>query len=389
VRRALRLVAPAALALSAGVAVPAPGVGAQAEFPWDVKIEPDTRPRASLTELRVDYVVVITEKGTGAPPPLSEKWSVFAQVTDPGGGDPSEAYACGDEHEASPTSNPVPNGRYACTQFVDRGGDYLFNAIVNVRNDANPEATPVTLTEVSLPFTVDSDTRYTGDPDRFEVEGSFVDVAMLWGHGMAAGLWFLGALALAALVLPGLRKNLSSLCTYRLERRLDGLVKLTVATTALVTFTGVYLLMNQTAYETPFSLSALDDRSLLPYGRPYFLALFFKIGVYAAMVLATIPLVRAAWRQLRRQDAGAETSAVHGASTARSRARDAIWTGGAVAVAEPEADAPDPAPAARRTVPMGVRIPALVVLVGLPVILFCVTLLKYWHELIEASNAAF
>src|SRR2546423_662624 len=105
--------------------------------------------------------------------------------------------------------------------------------------------------------------------------------------------------AQAALVFPAFRRNLSPAALYRLERHLDLIVKLTFAATGVVIASGVYLMVNQTAYKTPFSKSAIDGVFALPFGKPYFVTLAVKLTIYALMVVASLPLIRGAQRNLR------------------------------------------------------------------------------------------
>src|SRR2546429_7724993 len=103
----------------------------------------------------------------------------------------------------------------------------------------------------------------------------------------------------AARPVPAVRRRVSALGLHRMEERFDLLVRGTWATAALTVASGTYLLLKQTAYKTPFSPSAVRGAFMLPYGRPYFLALFTKLALYALMLAGSVPLIREAHRQLR------------------------------------------------------------------------------------------
>src|SRR5205807_5815309 len=145
---------------------------------------------------------------------------------------------------------------YYCPIYVDHGGPWVFTAIVD-KARTDQKQVPVTVARVSAPFLLDTKQIYTGDPNKKVIRGKFVEVAALSGHALSGGVWFLCVLALAALVFPAFRRILSPAATYRLERRLDLVVKLTWTATGVVIASGAYLLVNQTAYKTPFSTSAI------------------------------------------------------------------------------------------------------------------------------------
>jgi hypothetical protein len=180
------------------------------------------------------------------------------------------------------------------------------------------------------------------------VRGRTGEVALLWAHSGAALTWFACVALLAVLARPGARRLLSAPALHRLEEQLGSLLKATAAATAVTLGSGIYLWLKQTAYQAPFSASAAHGVFTLPYAKPYFLALWTKVGLYGLMAVATIPIVRAARLGLRLSD------------------------GPGTRVA--------PASAA------AVRFASLVVAVGAVGTWVCVTLLKYFHELVEAAR---
>jgi hypothetical protein len=202
---------------------------------------------------------------------------------------------------------------------------------------------------------------------------------------------------------PAWRRSSPSRCPAsggdcRHEERFDLVVKGIWAATVLTIGSGTYLLLKQTAYKTPFSTSALTGVFALPYGRPYFLSLGAKLGLYALMVLASIPLIREAGRHLR-SGSEADISEPSQMRAARGSGSDP-WgptTERATGARTLVVDAPAEAPAARpadpplgatvdRSESFQVRLAAAIVAAGGIGIWMCVTLLKYFHELVEASR---
>ena len=166
------------------------------------------------------------------------------------------------------------------------------------QRQTDEEAPPVTLGEASAEFTIDT-TEVAGETDEGAVEGRVADVVLLWSHAAAAGGWLVAAGLVSVLALPGARRRLSRTGVHRLEERFDLIVKGFWAASGLVVGSGIWLLLNQTAYETPFSSSALDGVFSLPYGKPYFLALGLKLALYGIMLAAVLSLTREARRRLR------------------------------------------------------------------------------------------
>jgi hypothetical protein len=319
-----------------------------------------------LNDLGIYHRVTLVDRSTGKPPEAA--YGVFGEAVDSSGRERTATFGCEELFREDPTVTPRV---YNCPLFVDHGGAWTFTAVVTLAR-ADTKQPPVTVAKASAPFQLDTKDVYTGDPNRKPIKGKFIEVVALAGHELSATIWFFCVMAMAALVFPAFRRSLSPGALYRLERRLDLIVRLTWAATGVVIGSGLYLMLNQAAYKTPFSRAAIDGVFALPYGRPYFLALAAKLAVYAAMVLASIPLVRGATRNLRLQTATVP------AGDPRGGRGGGIATGVATQTAE--------TPVATRTATMPARLATLMVVAGLPAILVCVTLLKYFHELVEASR---
>src|SRR5207302_1337902 len=223
------------------------------------------------------------------------------------------------------------------------------------------------------------------------------EVVVLQLHSLFAGLRGLCVALLVAVALPAARRMLSTRALHRLEDHLGLLIRTALAATALVVRTGLYLLLHQTAYKTPWSVSAARGVFQLPYGKPYFLSMAVKLSAYAVMVLALLPLI---FEAQRRSHLASEAG--NGAMPSAALRRDpspwassrlAPGNGPAAGTATLEAPAAERLPVAVRTArePQSTavlaRVGAVVIALGGATVLVCVTLLKYFHEFVEASRA--
>jgi len=345
------------------VGVLAFGVGAtaapaEAAAAVDVRLERDPRPGALSSALAVNLRVTVTQRATGAVP--DDRFEVYA-FAEPGTGAPTEYFPCAQEHDNSPE---VPRGIYMCTVLLNHGGRWRFQSVVNQLRVV-PSDQPVTLGRAAQDFDI-ATAEVAPRLDVRRVKARVVEVALLWGHAAAAGVWLVAAGLVAALALPELRRRLSAFGVHRLEDRFDVLVKTLWTAAGTLVASGTYLLVNQTAYDTPFSSARLDAVFRLPYGKPYFLALGAKLGVYAVMLGASVALLREARRRLRLAMPMAGAAAVPAGDTL---------------------PAPDPATVAGAAVPAGVRAGAVALLAGTIGLSLSITVLKYLHELIEAARA--
>jgi hypothetical protein len=346
------------------------GAAAQSAPEFDIRIERDTRPRTlGVGTLSVSHRVTVSDRATGRPP--EGTYVVYAQATNRQG-EKSTFFACGHTNDVD---SRTPAGVYDCTVIVDHGGAWDFVAIVSERQSEFP----VPVAEASVPFDLATDSRLTGDGPGAGINGSVTDVALLVGHVAAAGGWFACVALLVVSALPRARRLLSPSGCHRLERQLNPIVKATGVTTGLVLGSGVYLTLTQTAYDAPFSAAAVDGVFSLPYGKPYFLTLVVKIALYVLMVAATVPLMREAQRRLRFSGGDAAEPSVPPLEPVR--AGDAFGGGVACDVRL----RPAPLPVVQRS-GAGGRLGTAVVCTGAVGVALCVTLLKYFHELIEASR---
>ena len=317
------------------VGLAAAAAPAQAAPALDIRLERDARPGALSSALAVNLKLTVTDRGTGTVP--ADNFEVYA-FAEPAAGAATEYFPCAQEHDNSPE---VPRGIYLCTVLVNYGGRWRFHGVVNQMR-VTAEDQPVALGRTAQDFDI-ATAEVAPRIDAQRIQARLVEVILLWGHAVAAGAWLLAAGLVAALALPALRRRLSTFGLHRLEDRFAVLVKGLWTATAVLVGSGTYLLVNQTAYDTPFSTDRLDAVFRLPYGKPYFLALGVKLGVYAVMLAASAVLLREARRQLRVSDAP--------------------------------------------VVPATVRVGATAMVGGTVALSLSITLLKYFHELIEAARA--
>jgi hypothetical protein len=348
-----------------GIAAASGAGAAQARPDLDIRIEPDTRPRAPMANgLSVVYTVTVTDKATGQP---VDRYVAFAQATNQAG-EKSISFACGHTNDVDPRT---PSGVYYCTVILDHGGHWTF--VATVSDKSGSADTPVPVAQASVPFELASNQVVSDEVPGTGISASTWDIGVLFAHTSVAIAWFLCVGLLVALTLPGARRYLSTIGLHRLERHLDRLVRATWVTTGLVLGSGTYLTLNQTAYEAPFSSSDAEAVFKLPYGKPYFLALGTKVALYLLLVATTIPLVRGARRRLLVRDVPAPLAPAPVPSTRGGVACDV------------RVEAPPVLRGAERD-SRGLTVAAAVVAGGGVGIALCVTVLKYLHELIESAR---
>lgn len=354
-----------------GIAAASGAGAAQAKPDLDIRIEPDTRPRAPMANgLSVVYTVTVTDKTTGQP---VDRYVVFAQATNQAG-EKSISFACGHTNDVDPRTPP---GVYYCTVILDHGGEWEFVAVVS--DKSGDVDTPVPVAQASLPFELATNQVVSEEVPGSELSASPWDIGVLFSHTSVAIAWFLCVAVMISLAVPRARELLSAVGLHRVERRFDLLVKATWVTTGLVLGSGTYLTLNQTAYATPFSSSSIDSLFKLPYARPYFLALAAKVALYVLMAAATFPLVRGAQRRMLVRDE------IRPPAPDAPLLDDVVPTGGGLAC-DVRTELPPivfAQPADHH------RAPALavgVIAIGGVGIAVCVTILKYLHELIESAR---
>jgi hypothetical protein len=374
------------LGIAASVVAPGGTVSAGGEPPIDVHIAENTTVPRRIPQY-VPVTVTIDDHTTGTAP--TADYNVYALAKNRTG-DRTQTSPCGQRSDNNPGAR---KGIYDCTVIVDHGGTWTVVGVVRtVPAGAEP---PRRIGEATTEVTVNAGALAQA-PDTIVVTGRVTDVTLLWVHSVVASLWFATVGALALLAFSGLRQRLSPLGVHRIEDRLGTLTRALFGTTLLVVGTGIYLLVKQTAYTTPWSPGAARAVFRLPYGKPYFLALALKLAVYAVMVAASVAVSREALRRSTlRLDAVTTGPAPTGAP--RAAADRSPWddlppprSSGGMLVRERTQARPraaEPVSPSRADRPLVLRAAGLSIVAGGVVIWICVTLLKYFHELVEASRA--
>ena len=295
------------------------------------------------------------------------------------------------------STNPeIDEGVFRCAYVVGFPDTWTFDIKVNKVVDG--ALVPVAQAQATFPVSDAVALEGLAANLRYAVHGNFFKVVLLQAHVAASGVWLFLVAVMACLAVPRLRRALSALTLYRLDLLRDSFVRLLWGTFVAVLSSGLFLVGNQAAYGAPWSKSAWDEVTKLPYATAYFTALYLKIGIFLVMAAASVVLTMESarqgriavgadafdtsddefWRRLQFHDVMRDT----GAPVAQRRAD----LGGTVTVA----------PTARAkpkilTQGAGPRLTwwcVFAVAAGLGAIGVCVTVLKYTHELIEMILAA-
>jgi hypothetical protein len=389
---------------------PAPGAGAQ-ETPTTVP-QYGARPVKIVLEVRTDYPDTLpsplyiplrarlTDAETGQP--VADPYTVRASVRVPDQSS-KEAYDFAYPHG---TVEGAEAGVYNGVVIVPAGGRWT--VVVNAYNtrEADTARLPRSLglaqidVEATGPALQTAQGRRSGDvAGNTNPKAQASEVALLFVHSIVAGLWFALAGLMVLLGLPNRRRLLSANLSDILDRNLRKLARALLWTTVLVWGTGLLNLKKAVAFAPPLSSAQATRLFRLPYAKPYTLALYTKIGLYALLTVSTLALVKEARRRVGEFDDArfraeqaeaapapsvprAEPAVARGAipfTPRRSATALAIRpTATAASVSRATNGAPAAAPGA------AFRIAAASLVAGGGAIVFCVTVLKYCHILSEA-----
>lgn len=231
-------------------------------------------------------------------------------------------------------------------------------------------------------------------------DGTFFDVVMLQLHVAMAAVWFLVAVLVALIAVPQLRRIPSALGLHVLQVRREVVLNALWGTFLLTLATGTYLLLKQAAYDAPPFDASWSELKGEPYAVPYFYALYAKIAIFLLMGAASFVLATEASRAAKEsEDAG-------GPVELDMDADDEEWLDDEVVSVDddtssdaelPSRDVADTATAtqtrAARRVDARARVPLAglwgsfaVLVAGIGGVGFCVTLIKYFHELSKAAT---
>lgn len=426
----------AAMAGLAALAGPAPRAGAQetattvpqyGSRPVNITLEvrtdnPDPLPSPLYIPLRAR----LTDAGTGQP--VADPYTVRASVRVPNEAS-KEAYDFAYPHG---TVEGAEAGVYNGVVIAPAGGRWT--VIVNAYNtkEADTAKLPRSLglaqidVEATGPALQTAQGRRSGD-----VAGNTIpkaqtsEVVLLFLHSVVAGLWFALAGLMVLMGLPNRRSLLSANVSDILDRNLRRMTQGLLWATVGVWGTGLLNLKKAVAFPPPLSSAQATRLFRLPYAKPYTLALYTKIGLYALLTVSALALVKEARRRVTELDdarfraersqaaaavaVGPTTVSVGpaparpaipftprrtaaAAATTATAVRPAPTTGagpgapspsGPSAVVAPAGGPPSVAPA---PAPAGAafRISVASLVAGGGAIVFCVTVLKYCHILSEA-----
>jgi len=234
-----------------------------------------------------------------------------------------------------------------------------------------------------------------------KADGNIFDVLMLQIHVISAAFWLISCVLVSLIAVPALRKLPAAGFLHELQVRRELVLGVLWGTFAITLGTGTYLLFNQAAYDPPLSGSDFDDLRDQPYGLPYYYALYAKIAIFLIMGAASTVLAMEANRAAQYSEAhGGPVDGEAGLGEGEDWLDEEVLPGGlptATSVAAGVRDDPEPVEvgagatrtatrvAAPRT-PVATLWSAIGVLAaGAGGVGFCVTLIKYFHELARAA----
>jgi len=226
-------------------------------------------------------------------------------------------------------------------------------------------------------------------------KGNFFHVVMLQVHVIFASTWLLAAVLSALVAVPQLRRVPSAFGLHILQVRRQLLVSIMWATYVVTLGTGLWLLFKQAIYDPPITGSDFSALRHQPYGLPYYYALYTKIGLFVLMGVASYLLSTQAVR------AAAQSEAEGGPVEYELDEDDVEWLDEEVLPEGAEDDLgvsgategttlTETRVAHRRLAHVAVSPLVLwgsvaVIAVGISGVGFCVTLIKYFHELAKSA----
>lgn len=231
-----------------------------------------------------------------------------------------------------------------------------------------------------------------------QADGNVLDVLLLQAHVIAAVFWLLSCVLVALMAVPALRKVPAPSFLHELQVRREVVIGVLWATFAVTLGTGTYLLFQQAAYDPPLSGAEWDQLEFLPYGLPYYYALYGKIALFLLMGGASLILSMEANRAARYSEA--QGGPAEGDADLDRVFGDDDWIDeevlpegstayGDVEPVEVGGPAGDTRLATRIAAPRAslatLWSSVAVLAVGAGGVGFCVTLIKYFHELARAA----
>src|SRR3954463_16131358 len=108
-------------------------------------------------------------------------------------------------------------------------------------------------------------------------KGSAFDIVMLQFPVISASSWLICAGIVALMAVPRLRRVPSAVGLHLLQIKREVIMSVLWGAYSLALSSGIYLLFKQAAYDPPLSGSDWTLLKEVPYGVPYFYALYGKI----------------------------------------------------------------------------------------------------------------
>lgn len=364
---------------------------AQAQDKFDLEIKRDTPDPDRPNMVRI--LVMIRDANTGKVPPEKrlEKVAVNAFAEPEGGGAQTDVNGC---VRRTSIEGGAKRGLHDCAVFVEQGGEWEFTVVINTLaseravDNEEPGASLVQLASQTKTFKVNAPKLEGFNQERESIEASADEIALLQIHVIAVLAWVASAALLSIIALPPLRRLVSDRAMTVLEVRCRTLISSLGATCVLIIVTGSFMLAFQLPYDFPTSMDAAKDVFGLPFGQGYFGALAVKLFTFVVMVGATVVIAIAASKRARipsaleQRDEDADDT-IDDADPWHASSRGQVITGG-TAIAQRKRS---PADMHRQLDTAPAMVAAVFFAVGLAITGFCVTLLKYFHELIEAIKA--
>jgi hypothetical protein len=365
----------------AAIVVPGWARRVEAQTPSGVQVRVERSDKLGQTPLWIPVRVTVTENN-GAKP-LSVDHLVFAAARN-GRGDEAGPFTLGPLEANDPTVRGIHQGFV----IVPYGGAWTVTAIAKTAQD--DERARTVLGRGTAEMNVDAPVAASaagsaavGNRPKSEPLG----VVVLWIHSMVAVGWGIAIALLALLALPRGRRFLSEYGVTLLDGHLDKIARGAWWLTGLVVGTGIYNMAKSVAYRVPLSPDQVTRLFRLPYAKPYYLALFVKLAMYAVMIGATIPLIQEARRRAAVDDAEVSlpdddhpSPWVNPDRPHDDGGRLALRSKRTTTLHDEWSTSPQPAGKA--------RLPVMIMVVGGAVIMAAVTLLKYFHLLGELSRLA-
>lgn len=221
-------------------------------------------------------------------------------------------------------------------------------------------------------------------------KGSLLDVVMLQVHVITSSVWLICAVLVAVVAVRRLRRVPSALGLHALQVRRDMLLSTLWGFYSLALSSGIYLLFKQAAYDPPLSGKDFDTLRGLPYGLPYFYALYVKIILFLLMGLATLSLSMKAKRAAQAsEESGGPVDPTWESEDDLFLDEEVLPGGRDLSYIESSVRIGAPTVSATKRVNAeeiaGGWFAVAVLGVGALGVAVCVTLIKYFHELSKAA----